>query len=86
MVERRKDEQPGTMTPERAQVIMDLFQTLHPSAAVEIGNVVDSIIRGLGDDVTDLDGLVREAGAPVSLQAAQAAVEFIMAAMLAASR
>jgi hypothetical protein len=79
-------EQPGRMTAERARLITGLFRAIHPSAATEIGNFVDGIIHALGDDVTDLDGPVRDARGPVSMQAAQAAVEFVMAAMLRASR
>ena len=86
MAEPGKDEQPATMTPERAQVIIDLFRAAHPSAAVEIGHFVDSIIDGPGDDVFDLDRVAERSGASVSPQAAQAAVEFMMAAMLMASR
>lgn len=86
MVEPRNDEQPGGMTPERAQVITDLFQAAHPEAAAEIGRHVDSIIHGPGDDVPDLDRADERSGASVSLQAAQAAAEFVMAAMLMASR
>ena len=85
MVEPRKDEQPTTMTPERAKVIIDLFQAAHPSAAAEIGHLVDSVIHGLGDDVPDPDRVAEHSGASVSPQAAQAAVEFVMAAMLMAS-
>ena len=86
MVEPGKGEQPGTMTREIAQVIIDLFRATHPGAAAEIGHFVDSIIHGLGDDVPDLDRVADRSGASVSPQAAQAAVEFVMAAMLAASR
>ncbi len=86
VAEPTKDEQPATMTPERAQVIIDLFRAAHPSAAVEIGHFVDGIIHGPGDDVPDLDRVAERSGASVSPQAAQAAVEFMMAAMLMASR
>jgi hypothetical protein len=86
MAETRKDVPPGTMTPDRAQVIVDLFRAIHPSAADEIGHFVDGIVHGFGDDVTDPGGLAQDAGAPVSIRAAQAAVEFVMAAMLTASR
>jgi hypothetical protein len=86
VAEPTKDEQPATMTPERAQVIIDLFRAAHPSAAVEIGHFVDRIIHGPGDDVPDLDRVAERSGASVSPQAAQAAVEFMMAAMLMASR
>jgi hypothetical protein len=55
MAEIRNDEQPATMIPERARVIIDLFRAAHPSAAAEIGHFVDSIIHGSGDDVPDLD-------------------------------
>ena len=40
--------QPGAMTPERAQVIIELFRAIHPSAADEIGHFVDGIVYGLG--------------------------------------
>ena len=86
MIETKSDEETGHITAERARLITDLFRATHPSAAAEIGNFVDGIIHGLGDDVTDLDEPVRDAGGPVSMQAAQAAVEFVMAAMLTASR
>jgi hypothetical protein len=86
MLETRAGELHGSMTAERAQVITGLFRAIHPSAAAEIGNFVDGIVHALGDDVADLEGRVRDAGGPVSMQAAQAAVEFVMAAMLAASR
>lgn len=79
-------EQPRAMTRETAQVIIDLFQATHPGAATEIGQFVDSIIHGLGDDVPRIDGVAEHSGASVSPQAAQAAVEFVMAAMLMASR
>jgi len=86
VVEPTEGEQPGTMTRETAQLIIDLFRATHPSAAGEIGHFVDSIIHGLGDDVPDLDRVAERSGASVSPQAAQAAVEFVMAAMLMASR
>jgi hypothetical protein len=86
MGEPGEGEQPGTMTREVAQVIIDLFRATHPSAAAEIGHFVDSIIHGLGDDVPDLDRVAERSGASVSPRAAQAAVEFVMAAMLVASR
>ncbi len=86
MADTRRAERPGAMTPERAQFIIELFRAIHPSAADEIGHFVDGIVHGLGDDVADPGGLARDAGAPVSMQAAQAAVEFVMAAMLTASR
>jgi hypothetical protein len=86
MAEMSKDEQSATMTPQRAQVIIDLFRAGHPGAAAEIGHFVDSIIHGPGDDVPDLDRVAEHSGASVSAQAAQAAVEFVMAAMLMASR
>jgi hypothetical protein len=86
MVEPTEGEQPGTMTLEKAQVIIDLFRASHPSAAAEIGHFVDSIIHGLGDDIPDPDQAAEHSGASVSSQAAQAAVEFVMAAMLMASR
>ena len=89
MTDIRTNERPGRMTAERGQTITDLFRATHPSAAAEIADFVDSIIHGLGDDVTALDERIQgAAGAtgPVSILAAQAAVEFIMAAMLAASR
>lgn len=86
MAERSLDKQSGGMTPERAEVIADLFQAAHPSAAAEIGHHVDSIIHGPGDDVPDLGQVTGHSGASLSLQAAQAAAEFVMAAMLMASR
>ena len=86
MLETKAGELHGSMTAERAQVITDLFRALHPSAAAEIGSFVDGIVHALGDDVTDLDRHARDAGGPVSMRAAQAAVEFVMAAMLTASR
>jgi hypothetical protein len=78
--------QPGGMTPERAQVITDLFQSAHPGAAAEIGHYVDSIIHGPGDDAPDPERADGHSGAAISLEAAQAAAEFVMAAMLRASR
>jgi hypothetical protein len=86
VVETQRGGQAGGMTPERAQVIIGLFRALHPDAADEIGHYVDRIVHGLGDDVTDSDAVVRDAGGPVSMHAARAAVEFVMAAMLTASR
>jgi hypothetical protein len=86
MEQRGKDEQPSAMTPETAQVIVDLFRYSHPSAAAEIGQLVDAVIHGLGDDVPDLDRAAVHSGASVSPQTAQAAVAFVMAAMLMASR
>jgi hypothetical protein len=86
MTEIKADEGVGRMTAERARVITDLFRATHPSAAAEIGNFVDGIIHALGDDVTDPDEPVRDAGGPVSIRSANAAVEFVMAAMLRASR
>jgi len=86
MAEPRKGDQPGTMTSENAQVIIDLFRATHPSAAAEIGHFVDSVIHGPGDDLPDLGLVAEHSGASVSPQAAQAAVEFVMAAMLMASR
>jgi hypothetical protein len=86
MAEPTEGGQPGIMTRERAQVIVDLFRATHPSASAEIGHFVDSIIHRLGDDVPDLDRVAEHSGASVSSQAAQAAVEFVMAAMLMASR
>ncbi|HYA52094.1 MAG TPA: hypothetical protein VEG33_13075 [Streptosporangiaceae bacterium] len=86
MAEPTEGDQPGTMTREKAQVIIDLFRATHPSASAEIGHFVDSIIHGPGDDVPDLDRVAEHSGAFVSSQAAQAAVEFVMAAMLMASR
>ena len=74
------------MTPEAAQIIIDLFRHSHPSAAAEIGRMVDSVIHGTGDDVPQLDRAAVHSGASVSPQGAQAAVEFVMAAMLSASR
>jgi hypothetical protein len=73
------------MTPETAQVIIGVFRATHPGAASEIGHFVDSIINRPGDDVPDLDRVAERSGASVSLLAAQAAVEFMMAAMLRAS-
>jgi hypothetical protein len=86
MVEPSEGKQPSTMTAERAQVITDLFRARHPSAAAEIGHLVDSIIHGPGDDDPDPDQVAGHSGAAVSLESAQAAVEFVMAAMLMASR
>lgn len=86
MAEPSKDERSVVMTPERAQIIADLFQVAHPGAAAEIGDHVDSVIHGAGDDVPDLGHGTGLSGASVSLQAAQAAAEYIMAAMLMASR
>jgi hypothetical protein len=86
MVEPTEGEQPGNMTREKAQVIVDLFRASHPSAAAEIGHFVDSIIHGLGDDIPELGQVAEHSGASVSPQASQAAVEFVMAAMLVASR
>lgn len=86
MVETSEQERTIHMTPERAQVIVSLFQAAHPSAAAEISHFVDSIIHSAGDDVPDLDQQVTEhSGASVSLQSARAATEFVMAAMLIAS-
>ena len=86
MVEPKEDEQSGTMTPETAQVIIDLFRTSHPDAAAEIGQFVDRIIHGFGDDVPDPGRVAGHSGASVSPRASQAAAEFVMAAMLMASR
>ena len=86
MIEPTEGEQPGTMTPAHAQVITGLFQASHPSAAAEIGHFVHGIIHGLGDDVPDPDRVAERSGAAVSPPAAQAAVEFVMTAMLMASR
>jgi hypothetical protein len=86
MVEPRVEQQPAGMTPERAQVIVGLFRAAHPSAAAEIGHFVDTIIHRLADDVTDLEASAQNSGEAVSPQAAQAAAEFVMAAMLMASR
>jgi hypothetical protein len=86
MVEPTKGEQPGAMTPAHAQAIIGLFRAAYPAAAAEIGHFVDGIIHGLGDDVPDLDRVAGRSGAAVSPQAAQAAVEFVMAAMLMTSR
>ena len=66
MAETSKDEQPAAMTPERAQVIVDLFRAAHLSAAAEIGQFVDSIIHGPGDGVPDLDRVAEHSGASVS--------------------
>jgi len=49
------------MTPERAQVIVDL-RAGHTDLADEIGPFIDRIIHRLGDDATDPGGLVRDAG------------------------
>lgn len=86
MTESAEGGQRSTMTGETAQVIMDLFRATHPGAAAEIGHFVDGIIHGLGDDVPDSGRVAEHSGASVSPQAAQAAVEFVMAAMLMASR
>jgi hypothetical protein len=58
--------------------------TANPAA--EIGNFVDGIVHALSDDVTDLDGRIRDAGGTVPMRAARAAVEFVMAAMLTAAK
>jgi hypothetical protein len=86
MVQYGQDERTATMTPESAQVIIDLFRSTHPRAAAEIGQLVDAVIHGPGDDVPDPDEAAGHSGASASPQAAQAAVEFVMAAMLMASR
>ncbi len=86
MVEPTEGEQPGAMTPAHAQAIIGLFRASHPSAAPEFSHFVNGIIRRLGDDVPDLDQAAGRSGAAVSPQAARAAVEFVMAAMLMASR
>jgi hypothetical protein len=86
MVQHGKDDQASTMTPETAQVIIELFRSTHPTAADEIGQLVDDVIHGPGDDVPEPDRAAEHPGASVSPQAAQAAVEFVMAAMLMASR
>ena len=86
MAEHTEGEQPGTMTPAHAQVILGLFRASHPSAGAEIGHFVNGITHGLGDDVPSLDRVAGRSGGAVSPQAAQAAVEFVMAAMLMASR
>jgi hypothetical protein len=86
MAEPTRHEQPATMNPERAQVIIGLFRAAHPDAAAEIGHLVDTVIHGLGDDIPDVGKPAQGSGASVSPQAARAAVEFVMAAMLAASR
>jgi hypothetical protein len=85
MLQTTTDDRPA-MTAERAQVITDLFRAAHPGAAAEIGNFVDGIVHAPGDDVTGPGGRIHDAGGPVSMRAAQAAVEFVMAAMLTASR
>ena len=74
------------MTPESAHVIVDLFRFSHPGAAAEIGQLVDSVIHGPGDDVPDVDRTAAHSGAAVAPRTAQAAVEFVIAAMLMASR
>jgi hypothetical protein len=85
MAEPGENEQPAAMTTETAQVIIDVFRATHPGAASEIGHFVDSIVNRPGDDVPDLDRATESSGMSVSPQAAQAAVEFVMAAMLMAS-
>lgn len=74
------------MNPESAQIIVDLFRSAHPRAAADIGQLVDAVIHGPGDDVPAPDQAAGHAGVSASPQAAQAAVEFVMAAMLMASR
>jgi hypothetical protein len=86
MAEPIEGEQPGAMTPGSAQEIIGLFRAAYPDAAAEIGHFVDGIIHGLGDDIPDPDRAAGRSGAAVSPPAAQAAVEFVMAAMLMASR
>jgi hypothetical protein len=86
MAEPPHGEQPATMTSSKAQEIIDLFRAAHPAAAAEIGHFVDSIIHRPGDDLPAADQAAGHSGAAVSPQAAQAAVEFVMAAMLMASR
>jgi 5,10-methylenetetrahydrofolate reductase len=86
MVQGGNDDQAVAMTPEKAQVIVELFRIRHPSASAEIGQLVDSVIHGAGDDVPEVDWAAGHSGASVSPQAAQAAVEFVMAALLMASR
>ncbi len=81
-VEPEQGGQPGTMTRETAQAIIELFRAAHPGAAAEIGHFVDSIIHGLGDDVPDPGQVAEHSGGSVSPQTSQAAVEFVMAAML----
>jgi hypothetical protein len=86
MVPNGKYDQASSMTPETAQVVIELFRSTHPSAAAEIGQLVDDVIHGPGDDVPESERAAAHSGASVSPQAAQAAVEFVMAAMLMASR
>ncbi len=86
MVRDVHDEQISAMTPASAQVIIDLFRSIHPSAAAEIGQLVDAVIHGPGDDDPEPDQAAGHSGASASPEAAQAAVELVMAAMLIASR
>jgi hypothetical protein len=86
MAQSGNDHRASAMTPGGAQVIVDLFRQSHPSAAAEIGQLVDSVIHGPGDDEPDVERAAGHSGASVSPQGAQAAVEFVMAAMLMASR
>jgi len=86
MVQNAKDGQISVMTPDSAQVIIDLFRHAHPGAAAEIGRLVDSVIHGLGDDAPEPERRAGHSGTSASPQAAQAAVEFVMSAMLMASR
>ncbi len=79
-------EQSDAMTRATAQLIIKEFRAAHPQAASEVGRFVDSIIHGGGDDLPDAGQVAGRSGASVSLETAQAAVEFVMAAMLLASR
>lgn len=47
MAEPSKDERSGVMTPERAQIIADLFQAAHPRAATVRGQFPGDAGRGL---------------------------------------
>lgn len=86
MPQHKVDKPMSTMTPENAQVIIDVFRSAHPAAAAEIGRLVDAVIHGLGDDLPESGQASGHSGASASPQAAQAAVEFVMAAMLVVSR
>ena len=86
MVQNEREGRAFAMTPDSAQVIVDLFRHTHPDAAAEIGHLVDSVIHGPGDDAPEPDRPAGHSGTSASPQAAQAAVEFVMSAMLMASR
>jgi hypothetical protein len=62
MVQRGKDDRASAMTPESAQVIVDLFRFTYPSATAEIGQLGDAVIHGPGDDVPDLDRAAEHSG------------------------